>query len=648
MNQIKSQVTEGFWKRWQTVNAESAIFHQWEELERSGCIDNFRILAENKALFRRGWYFADSDAYKWLEAATHILVSFPNPALENIADDFIDLLKDAQDPDGYLYTFNQIHFPGKRWTNLQIEHELYCLGHLIEAGVTDFIERGLDSLLTIACKAADRIVVDFMGRGPRFTPGHEEIEIALLRLYEVTGQQSYLDMAKQFIGKRGHQVLFALDILKQAISNNLRVQHVEKRQEAYDIAHPGNHTKRLPPENVAKKPPRIKWRWILNVLSGKFFQQHKPLTKQSIPAGHAVRFAYLQTAAAMLDRLNGQKTYQPTLAKSWERMVRCRMYVTGGIGSLPEIEGFGRDYELDPEVAYAETCAAIGSLYWNHEMAKLTGDARYSDLFEWQLYNAALVGMGLDGKTYLYNNPLISDGAIQRRQWYEVPCCPSNLSRTFARLTDEIVSIQSDEITIQQYISSSHHVPVAGRDVIFELQSGLPWRGNVRLMMVKAPGIPLKLKLRRPAWASDFHMTVNDQTVQNMTGTQKHSLDPTQASWIEIKRYWREGDILKLDFGLSVQFFAAHPKVTSVRGKAALTVGPLVYCLESCDNPEVDILNIVLDPSSVQTSFSPDILSGTRLITGESLDGEDLVFIPYHLWGNRGLSLMTVFVDVKQ
>jgi len=230
VNQIKSQVTGGFWKRWQTVSAESAIFHQWEELERSGCIDNFRILAENKALFRRGWYFADSDAYKWLEAATHILVSFPNPALENIADDFIALLKDSQDPDGYLNTFNQIHFPGKRWTNLQIEHELYCLGHLIEAGATDFIERGLDSLLTIACKAADRIVADFMGRGPRFTPGHEEIEIALLRLYEVTGQQSYLDMAKQFIGKRGHQVLFALDILKQVISNNLRLQHVEKRQ----------------------------------------------------------------------------------------------------------------------------------------------------------------------------------------------------------------------------------------------------------------------------------------------------------------------------------------------------------------------------------------------------------------------------------
>jgi len=648
MKHIKSQVTAGFWQKWQIVNAESAIFHQWEELERSGCIDNFRILAENKALFRRGWYFADSDAYKWLEAATHILASFPNPELEKLADDFIDLLTTAQDPDGYLFTFNQIHFPGKRWINLQIEHELYCHGHLIEAGVTDFKERGKDALLNSACKAADRIVADFLGRGPRYTPGHEEIEIALLRLYEVTGQQYYLEMAQQFIGKRGHQFLFAWDILKQAISNNRRVQHVEKQQEAYDTAHPGSHPKKLPPENVAKKPPRSKLRRIFNVLSGKFFQQHKPLIKQSVPVGHAVRFAYLQTAATMLDRLNGQKTYLPTLAKSWEQMVNCRMYVTGGIGSLPEIEGFGREYELDPEVAYAETCAALGSLFWNHEMAKLTGDACYSDLFEWQLYNAALVGIGLDGKTYLYNNPLKSDRAIQRRQWYEVPCCPSNLSRTFARLTDGIVSMQSDVIIIQQYFSSSHHIAAAGSDVIFKLQSDLPWDGNVQLIMQKAPAIPLKFKFRRPAWASVFQMTVNDQTIQNVTGPHKQKLDPTQASWIEIKRAWREGDIIKLDFDLPVQFFTAHPKVTSVQGKAALTVGPLVYCLESCDNPDVDIFNIVLDPSSVYTIFSPETLGGTRLIFGNSLEGHELVFIPYNLWGNRGQSLMTVFVNVKQ
>jgi len=644
----RSQITAGFWGRWQSVNAEAAIFHQWKELEHSGCIDNFRILAEKKPLFRRGWYFADSDAYKWLEAATHILPSFPDPRLEKLADDFIELLKFSQDPDGYLYTFNQIHFPGKRWINLQIEHELYCHGHLIEAGVTEFNERGKETLLAIARKAADRIVADFSGKGPRYTPGHEEIEIALLRLFEVTGQRSYMDMAQQFLGKRGRYPLFALDILKQAISNNQRVQHVKEQQETHDAAHPGSLPKKLPPENVAKKPPRIKWRWILNVLSGKFFQQHKSLIKQHVPVGHAVRFVYLQSAATMLDRLSIHKTYLPTLTKSWQHMVKSRMYITGGIGSLPEIEGFGRDHELDPNVAYAETCAALGCLFWNQQMAGLTGEACYSDLLEWQLYNAALVGMGLDGKTYLYNNPLKSDGAIQRRRWYEVPCCPSNLSRTFAGLAEDIVSIQLDEITIQQYISSLHHSSILGDEVIFELQSELPWYGNVRLMMQKAPEIPLNLKLRYPSWASDFQITINDRTIQEMKGSQKHGFNPSQASWIDIARDWREGDILTLSFGLPVQFFAAHPRVNSVRGKAALTVGPLVYCLESCDNPGVDILNVVVDPSSVRTSFSPDMLGGTRLILGNSVEGDELVFIPYHLWGNRGNSLMTVFVEVKQ
>lgn len=647
MKQARSQITSGFWKKWQDISAKAAIFHQWEELENAGCIDNFRIIAKNKALYRRGWYFADSDAFKWLEAAVHIQSISSNPELEKLVDAFTELVRKTQQPDGYLYTFNQIHYPEKRWINLQIEHELYCHGHLIEAGVTDYSERGKETLLEIACKAGDRIVEDFLGKGPRYTPGHQEIEIALLRLFEVTDEQKYLDMAEQFISKRGRQACFAPSILKQAISNGRRVKQVENEKKAYDHAHPGGQLKKLPPENLAKKPPHIQSRWVLNVLSGKFFQHHKPLKKQFIPVGHAVRYTYLQTAAAKLDRLTGNRDYQPTLEKSWERMVERRMYITGGLGSLPVIEGFGGDYELDPEVAYTETCAALGGLFWNGEMAELTGDACYSDLYEWQLYNAALVGMGLDGKSYLYNNPLVTDGSIKRRSWYEVPCCPSNLSRTFTRLPDEIVSIYPDQITIKQYITSSHHLSMAGSEVILELQSELPWDGQVQITVKKMPATPIRFKLRCPAWATDYQLSVNGQMIQHVQGTQKHVLDPTQASWIEISRVWENGDLINLDFDLPVQFFAAHPKVSSVKGKVALTCGPLVYCLESCDNPGVDIFQAVLDPSSIRTSFSANTLGSTRLIHGKTIQGEDLVFIPYHLWGNRGESKMTVFVRMR-
>jgi len=255
MKQVRSRITSGFWKRWQDVSAETAIFHQWDELEKSGCIDNFRILAEGKSEFRRGWYFADSDAYKWMEAAENILSISSNHRLEKLVDEFIELIGNSQDLDGYLYTFNQIHYPEERWTNLQIEHELYCHGHLIEAGVTDCRERGKEALLEIACKAGDRIVEDFLGKGARYTPGHEEIEIALLRLFEATGQQRYLDMAEQFIRMRGQQACFAINILKQAVDNGRRIKQVADRQKAYDLAHPGSKPKKLPHENLAKKPP---------------------------------------------------------------------------------------------------------------------------------------------------------------------------------------------------------------------------------------------------------------------------------------------------------------------------------------------------------------------------------------------------------
>lgn len=645
MNEIRSSITAGFWKQRREVNARQAIFHQWQQLERTGCIDNFRILAEGKPVVRRGWFFADSDAYKWLEAAARILPVYPNQELTNLVNAFIELIGKAQEPDGYLYTFNQIHFPGLRWVNLQIEHELYCFGHLIEAGVTHFEATGKEDLLDIVCMATDRIVEDFSGKGPGATPGHQEVEIALLRLYEVTGENDYLEMAHQFLDMRGRDKGFAFNILRQSISNGRRVAQAEAHSETHAAE---EDLPSLPPMNHAKKPPLIKARWVMNALAGKLLQQHKPVRKQTVPVGHAVRFAYQMTAAAMYDRLTGDTVYESALEESWQRMVARRMYITGGIGALPEIEGFGRDFELDPNFAYAETCAALGSLFWNREMAGLTGEARFSDLFEWQLYNAALVGFGQDGRTYFYNNPLAADGGIERRPWYQVPCCPSNLSRTIAGLEEDILTASGDSIELQQYISSWHHLQFDQHEVLLAIESRLPWYGDVQIKIQPVTNREVQLRLRVPSWSAKTEILLNGEVIKTFAADQAERLDPTRASWFALDRAWQQDDQITLKFDMTPHLLRAHPKVRSVRGKAAVACGPLVYCLESCDNPGVDIFNIVLGPDKITSRIDPNMLGGIRIIMGKTIQGQPITFIPYFLWGNRGKSAMTVFVKLNE
>ena len=641
MKILKSNITGGFWGNWEAVNANRAIFHQWEQLEKTGCIDNFRILAEGKHVIRRGWFFADSDAYKWLEAAFRILSNEFDPKLAAFVNAFVDLIEKSQSPDGYLYTFNQIHFPNTRWVNLQIEHELYCHGHLIEAFVSGVEVEAYEDKMAVAKKAADCIFSYFKGKGPKYTPGHEEIEIALLRLFEVTGNQDYLAMARQFLEMRGKQAFFPLNILRESVSNTRRVNLVEEQQK--DASED-----KLPPSNRAKKPWNIQIRWILNALSGKLLQQHKPVLMQSVPVGHAVRFAYLETAAAMLDRLTGQETYRKTLEKSWKQLVDKRMYITGGIGSLPVIEGFGRDYELDPEFAYAETCAGLASLFWDHEMARLTGEAWYSDLYEWQLYNAALVGIGIDGKTYFYNNPLEVHQGIERRSWYEVPCCPSNLSRAIAWLHKDVLTICGDVIHIEQYFSTEQRIGFEEGEMTLEMISDFPWEGRAQIYFFNPPPRPILLRLRRPSWGGESIVEVNGEIINQVKRASRGVLGPQRADWIEVKRQWEEGDHLTLTFSSQAAVYHPNPKIISVSDKAALTRGPLVYCLESIDNQEVDIFNVEMNSDTIKPDFEKDLLGGIWTLTGYSKKGELLTFIPYYLWGNRGASSMTVFLKVKE
>jgi len=642
---MTTRITGGFWRDRLDVNARRAIFHQWDQLEASGCIENFRIAAGEVEGFREGWFFADSDAHKWLDAASRILASFPSPELAAHIDAFISLLARAQQPDGYLFTYNQIHFPDTRWTNLQIEHELYCHGHLIEAGVSHYQATGRADLLEIVRRAADRIVEDFRGKDAKHTPGHEEIEIALLRLYQITRHQPYLEMARQFIEQRGRDPFFALSLLKQNFSVEARGKYVKQKKQEYLAAHPDFKPFQLPPGNVAKKPWNATLRWNINALSGKYFQQHAPVRKQTAPVGHSVRFAYLETAIAMLARETGDQTLVPALERAWERMATRRMYVTGGIGSLPAIEGFGNDYELDPEYAYAETCAALGSMFWNWEMAQLTGEAKYSDLFEWQLYNAAAVGMGMDGNAYLYNNPLACRGGVTRKPWYAVPCCPSNLSRAWADIGKYIFSSNQNELWIHQYISSQHETDFAK----LELHSDLPWNGNVRIKIESPAEFPLHLRL--PSWSESPQVKLNGEPIaQNaiaLAPPARASMRSAQlrSVFLSLARAWSPADLLELTFDMPIQLRRAHPKVKGHADKVAISRGPLVYCLESADNPNVDIFNAKVNTASLRPTFDASILGGIMKIEARSADGQPLTFIPYHLWGNRGASTMTVWVN---
>ena len=639
---------DGFWRQRQMINAKKAIFHQWEMLESSGCIDNFRIAAGEKEGIREGWFFADSDAFKWLDAAARIERNEHNEELSRTMDEFIRLLGKAQENDGYLFTYNQIHFPGQRWVNLQIEHELYCHGHLIEAGVSHYEATGRKDLLDIARKAADLLVKDFLHQGPEMTPGHEEVEIALLRLWKVTGDSNYLELAKHFLDCRGKTNHFGRQLMRQFRSAGERGKIIKEARKKYGISHPEVLKTRVPAANKAVKPVFIQARYAVSALNGSYFQQHKPIQKQTEPVGHSVRFGYLETAEAMLLRAQPDAELLSTMQRAWERMVTRRMDGTGGIGALPVLEGFGRDYELNPKSAYNETCAALASLMWNWQLTLLTNEAKYADLFEWQLYNAMLVGMGWNGDTYLYNNPTQCRGGITRQTWYSIPCCPSNLSRVIADLGKFIFSYDENELWVHQYISSRSPLS-AQPGIALEINSGIPWNGDAVLKVHCSAPTFCKVHLRLPSWAGTVSIKVNGDSLPLLlipagNDTTASGVDPRKASYYSITREWREGDKIELEIDLPIHLLQPDIRTRRLHGRTTVTRGPLVYCLENIDNPGFNIFNEKINEDGLHVIEQNSDLNGIKWIRGKTLSGFELTFIPYAFWGNRGPSQMNVWV----
>jgi len=644
-------INDAFWSPRMEMNRKEAIFYQWDQLEKEGSIDNFRIVAGLKKGFRKGFFYSDSDVHKWAEAASDIYANYPDEKLGNILDEYISLVEASQDSDGYLFTYNQFHFGKQHWVNLMIEHELYTLGHFIEAGVAHYLATGSDRLLKRSRLAADLIVRDFMDKSPEMVCGHEEIEIAMIRLFYVTLDTSYLKMAEQFIERRGRIKHFAFKLIRQARSQMKRSGIISNQRLAYygeDKSKPGFDFS----ENLQKKePPFIKLRSALSFLSGKYFQENKPVRKITSPVGHSVRWGYFASSVAMLGRMKNDYSLLQPMNLAWHNMVKKKMYVTGGIGSLPVIEGFGKDYELNNDYSYSETCAAIGCIFWNNEMLQATRNAAFADLTEWQLYNAASVGIALDGKSYLYRNPLESYGTLVRKPWFETSCCPSNVSRLWASVGKYIYMHNTENIWVNQYIGNQSELFLTDQDTLgISMVSGLPWDGKVTIKLKMKIEKEFTVHLRIPSWTKAPQITVNNETaevkdVKPLNIQTASGYNPELAYYFPLKRKWKDGDSVTISFPMPVHYFTADRRVKPDRGRVAVCRGPLLYCLESPDNTQVDLHRVcLLAGNGAKIKFEPEMLKGINTIILAGIGGKELVFIPYYCWANRGRSDMKVWV----
>ncbi len=651
-------LSDGFWKEWQETNSNIALIHQYEMLEKVGTIDNFRLVAGLIKGFRKGLFYTDSDAHKWAEAAIRSLAHYNNEELKNKVSNYIELLTKAQDTDGYLFTYNQFYFPETKWYNLLIEHELYSAGHLIEAAIEHYRIKRNNRFLNIAIKLADLIVKRFSSASVSDIPGHQEIELALIKLYRITKKEKYLNVARNFLMKRGRNKFFFYQMIKEFISNSKRSKKVENQKISMgfkQIKEP-----KLMSDLSVDKIPFLQLRFNYLALTGAYLQAHKQLLKLKDPVGHSVRFAYYMTAAAMLYQETGDKKLLNVLEKLWEKTVRYHMYVTGGVGALPLIEGFGKKYSLSNKHAYCETCAAIGTTFWSWEMLLATGKAYYADIIERELYNAILVGISRNGKKYFYRNPLETNSDYERKEWYRTACCPSNISRTIGKVGEYIYSYKHNKLWFHQYISNKTSVNLGTESNKVEIieKSYLPWDGkiSIKLNNLSNPEA-FKAFFRIPSWANNPSIKLNNKlylihTDKELNNSSTASgVEPFRSFFFVIEQDWKENNSIEITLPLSPKLIYSHNKVKANRNKVAISYGPLIYCIESTDNPEANIPNASIDLSAQLIVKNYALFKDNdeiKIIRAKNRDGQELVAIPYYLWGNRGKAAMQVWINKNE
>ncbi len=632
LNQVDIQ--DAFWSGRQKLIREVVIPYQWDALndripgaEPSRTIENFRIAAGEAEGEYYGMVFQDSDLAKWLETAGFALALQRDERLEAIADEVIDLLSRAQQPDGYLNTYFTVKKPGERWTNLRDDHELYCAGHLIEAAVAYYEATGKRKVLDIVCRLADHISSVF-GLEPgqkRGYDGHPEIELALVKLYRATGNRKYLELSRFFVEERGRQ------------------PHYFELEEA------------------ARTGSRVAPR------SFDYFQAHLPVREQKTAEGHSVRAVYLFSGMADLAMEYNDAELLEVCKTLWNNVTRKRMYVTGGIGSSSYGERFTVDYDLPNDRAYTETCAAIGLMFWAHRMLQMEADREYADVMERALYNGLLSGISLDGKRYFYVNPLevwpdttdhrhdMRSVKKTRQPWFGCACCPPNIARLLASLGQYIYSCNDSELYVHLYIAGAAQPSVGGRNVGIRQQTNYPWNETVALTVsVKEPA-PFTLALRLPSWCRDPRLFVNGEPVR--------VADISEKGYAKINREWNDGDRVELVLPMPVEKVRSHPNVRENAGMVALMRGPIVYCLEEADNgSNLRDITIAAD-AGINARFEEHLLGGVVVLESEgwrtdpSTVGDSLYTtnpygrvpapikaVPYFAWANREPGEMLVWI----
>jgi hypothetical protein len=579
---------------------------------KTGRIRNFERAASHTKGKHEGIYYDDSDVYKALEAMAYSLRTNPDPRIQQKADDWIDKIAAAQLPDGYLNTFYTLKGLENRWTDME-KHEDYCAGHLIEAGIAYYNTTGKDKLLNVAIRFADHIDSTFRLKDRHWVSGHQEIELALMKLFHHTKNEKYLELAKWFLDQRGH------GYGKGVIWDN--------------------------------------WK------DPKYCQDDVPVKEQKEITGHAVRAMYLYTGAADVAAVTGDAGYVKAMNTIWEDVVYRNLYLTGGIGALAKNEGFGEDYDLPNEDAYCETCASVGMVFWNQRMNMLTAHAKYIDVLERSLYNGALDGLSLSGDRFFYGNPLASMGNHNRREWFGTACCPSNIARLVASLGNYIYNTGENSVWVNLFIGSKTSVSVNGNDVQLAMQSGLPWKGAATIAVNPAKKKAFAVRLRIPGWLQqpvpgDLYRYADDKAVKPQIAVNGKTVAYTEEDgYAVIDRTWKKGDVISIQFPMEVRQVVSRPEVKQNAGRVALQYGPLVYCVEGKDNHENTWSIVMPQNTRFVTSYQPELLGGVNTISFDanvaaiSADGKSIstvtkkiTAIPYFSWNNRGASTMQVWL----
>ena len=578
------KINDNFWSPRLSKHVSATLPVCIDQIEnQTGRIRNFENAAKGEGE-HSGIFFDDSDVYKALEGMAYSLINNPDPELEKKADEWIDKFAAAQQPDGYINTFYTLTGLDKRWTNMD-KHEMYCAGHMIEAGVAYYQATGKRKLLDVCIRMTDHMMSQF-GPGKRhWVPGHEEIELALVKLYQTTQEQKYLDFAYWLLEERGHG-------------------HGTMGDEG-------------------------KWDPV-------YYQDIVPVRQLTDISGHAVRCMYLYCGMADVAAMKNDTGYIAAMDRLWDDVVHRNMYITGGIGSSHDNEGFTEDYDLPNLDAYCETCASVGMVLWNQRMNQLTGDSKYIDVLERSLYNGALAGISLGGDRFFYVNPLESKGDHHRQEWYGCACCPSQLSRFLPSIGNYIYASSDDALWVNLYMGNTGQIRIGETDILLTQETNYPWDGSVKLTISTSQPLEKEIRLRIPDWCKTYDLSINGKRINV----------PKEKGYAVIKD-WKSQDVIALDMDMPVEIVAADPHVKENFDKRAIQRGPLVYCMEEIDNPEY-FDQIQLSPSTIfQTAFVSDILNGIKTIKTNGR-AQSATFIPYYAWDNRKAGKMRVWIPYNE